>query len=123
MSVPVDYDGEDLEAISRQSGLGREEVIRIHGEPEYEVAFVGFMPGFAYLIGGDPRLEIPRRGDPRTEVPKGSVAIAGRYSAIYPMASPGGWNLLGRTTVEPFDPDRPDPALLRPGDRVRFEAL
>jgi KipI family sensor histidine kinase inhibitor len=123
VNVPVTYDGADLEEICRQTGLDRDAVIAVHSEVEYEVAFVGFMPGFAYLIGGDPRLAPKRRSSPRTQVPPGSVAVAGPYSAIYPMASPGGWNLLGRTTLEVFDPQRPYPALLRPGDRVRFEPL
>jgi KipI family sensor histidine kinase inhibitor len=123
VAVPVIYDGADLDEICRRTGLGRDALIRAHSEADYEVAFVGFMPGFAYLIGGDPRLEIPRRGTPRTRVPRQSVALAGPYSAIYPMDSPGGWNLLGRTTVEVFDPRRPEAALLRSGDRVRFEPI
>jgi KipI family sensor histidine kinase inhibitor len=123
VSVPVTYDGEDIEEVCRLSGLGRDALIRAHSGVEYTVAFVGFMPGFAYLIGGDPRLEIPRRSSPRTRVPQGAVAIAGPYSAVYPRASPGGWSLLGRTALGIFDPERPEPALLQPGDRVRFEPL
>lgn len=121
VTVPVIYDGADLEEIGQRSGLDREGVIHAHSESDYRVAFIGFMPGFAYLVGGDPRLKVPRRRIPRTRVPGGSVALAGPYSAIYPTSAPGGWSLLGHTSLEVFDLQRDDPTLLRPGDRVRFE--
>jgi len=97
-------------------------VVELHTAPEYTVAFVGFMPGFPYLVGGDRLLELPRLEVPRTEVPAGTVAVAAGYCGIYPRAAPGGWNLLGSTAVELFDPDRDPPALLTPGMRVRFVA-
>ena len=90
---------------------------------EYVVAFIGFAPGFAYLIGGDERLDVPRLPRPRERVPAGSVAIAGPYSGVYPRESPGGWRLLGRTSLALFDPERAAPALLVSGDRVRFTRL
>ena len=88
----------------------------------YTVAFGGFMPGFAYLVGLDPLLRVPRLDSPRERVPAGSVAIADEFSAVYPAATPGGWRLLGRCDVELFDVDRETPALLQPGTRVRFAA-
>jgi KipI family sensor histidine kinase inhibitor len=118
--IPVEYDGADLEVVSELSGLSVDEVISRHGAAEYTVAFLGFAPGFAYLVGGDGRLHVPRRDEPRQRVPAGSVAIAGPYSGIYPREAPGGWRLLGRTGLVLFDPDRRPPALLAPGDRVRF---
>ena len=89
----------------------------------YRVAMLGFMPGFAYLGDLPDELRLPRRDTPRTSVPAGSVAIAGRHTAVYPATTPGGWHLLGRTDVAPWDIDRDPPALLRPGDRVRFEPV
>lgn len=121
VTIPVTYDGEDLDEVARLSGLSVEEVITRHTGGVYDVGFIGFAPGFAYLTGLDPRLHLPRLDSPRTAVPAGSVAIAGPYAAVYPTASPGGWRLLGRTTVAVFDVEREPPALLRPGMRVRFE--
>jgi KipI family sensor histidine kinase inhibitor len=122
VEIPVAYDGPDLDHVARSTGLSREEVVSRHTAVEHRVAFLGFQPGFAYLIGGDEQLFVPRRDSPRTRVPGGTVAIAGPYSGVYPRDSPGGWQLLGTTTIAMFDPDRPDPALLAPGDRVRFVA-
>jgi KipI family sensor histidine kinase inhibitor len=116
--LEVVYDGADLDDVAGLTGLSVEEVVARHCAPEYAVAFIGFQPGFAYLLGGDPALEVPRRDEPRTRVPSGSVAIAGPYAGVYPRESPGGWRLLGRTEAVLFD-ERP---LLEPGDRVRFVA-
>ena len=120
VEIPVVYDGPDLEEVARLAGLSPEEVVERHTAAEQMVAFLGFAPGFAYLIGGDERLEVPRLAQPRTRVPAGSVAIAGPYSGVYPRESPGGWRLLGHTTLSLFDPGRESPALLAVGDLVRF---
>jgi 5-oxoprolinase (ATP-hydrolysing) subunit B len=95
----------------------------LHVAGAYVVAFVGFLPGFAYLDGLDARLHVPRRAQPRTRVPAGSVAIAGAQSGVYPFDSPGGWHVIGTTALRMFDPDREPAALLQPGDAVRFVAL
>lgn len=121
--IPVAYDGPDIAEVAVLARIDADEVVARHCAPIYTVAFLGFVPGFPYLVGGDPTLEVPRRSDPRVRVPAGSVAIAGPYSGIYPRESPGGWRLIGRTEVEPFDAERRPPALLAPGDRVRFVAL
>jgi KipI family sensor histidine kinase inhibitor len=118
--IPVVYDGADLEIVAGLTGLSLDEVVATHSRPEYTVAFLGFAPGFAYLLGGDARLEVPRLDEPRTRVPEGSVAIAGPYSGVYPREGPGGWRLLGTTDTVLFDPGREPPALLALGDRVRF---
>lgn len=97
-----------------------EDVVRLHVANEYTVAMLGFAPGFPYLLGLDPRLATPRLSTPRTHVAAGSVAIGGAQTGLYPRASPGGWNLIGRTDLVLFDPLRDPPALLAPGDRVRF---
>lgn len=121
--IDVVYDGPDLGVVADRSGLTVTEVIRRHSEQPYLCEFCGFAPGFAYLSGIDQALIGPRRDTPRPQVPAGSVAIAGPFTAIYPMASPGGWFLLGTTTSPLFQPDRHPPALITPGDRVRFRAL
>jgi KipI family sensor histidine kinase inhibitor len=121
--IPVLYDGADLDEVARLVDLSPEEVVDRHVAAEYVVAFIGFAPGFAYLIGGDGRLEVPRLPRPRERVPAGSVAIAGPYSGVYPRESPGGWRLIGRTSLALFDPKRTTPALLTSGDRVRFTRL
>jgi KipI family sensor histidine kinase inhibitor len=120
VEIPVTYDGEDLEEVAGLTGLDTDEVVRRHTEPEYTVAFLGFSPGFPYLVGLDPALEVPRRDTPRTSIPAGSVGLAGTQTGIYPTASPGGWQLIGRTDVTLFDPGRDPPALLGPGGRLRF---
>jgi len=120
IEIAVDYQGEDLDDVARLLGMRREEVIAAHTGHDYTVAFVGFAPGFAYLTGGDPRLDVPRRPTPRTRVPAGAVALAGTFSAVYPQASPGGWQILGTTTERMWDLQRATPALLQPGFRVRF---
>ena len=121
LALPVCYDGADLAHVAELTGLSPEAVVARHRSAEYLVAFVGFAPGFAYLTGGDPVLAVPRRAEPRTKVPAGSVALGGPYTAVYPGESPGGWQLIGRTTAVMFDPRREPPALLRPGMRVRIE--
>lgn len=118
--VDVRYDGEDLDDVARLTGLTPAEVVAAHTGTPWRVAFVGFAPGFAYLVGGDRRLAVPRLDSPRVRVPAGAVALAGRYSAVYPGPSPGGWRLLGVTDVTVFDADRDPPALLAPGTVVRF---
>lgn len=118
--LSVVYDGEDLAEVAGLTGLTVEEVVAVHAGPTYTVAFGGFMPGFAYLVGLDPRLRVPRRATPRERVPAGAVAIADEYSAVYPAATPGGWRLLGRCDAVLFDVARTPPALLPPGTRVRF---
>lgn len=120
LRVPVVYDGEDLDEVASLTGLSRAEVVARHSAGEYVVAYLGFSPGFGYLSGLDESLHVSRRDSPRTSVPAGSVAIAGPYGAIYPSASPGGWRLLGRTTLRMWDPGREPPSLLQPGTRVRF---
>nr|WP_269778714.1 urea amidolyase family protein [Microlunatus antarcticus] len=120
VEVPVCYDGADLDEVARLCGLDPAEVVRRHTAAPWTVAFTGFAPGFGYLSGGDPALDVPRRSEPRTAIPAGSVGLAGRFSGIYPRASPGGWQLIGRTGLALWDLRRADPALLAPGMRVRF---
>jgi KipI family sensor histidine kinase inhibitor len=120
VEIPVIYDGPDLDDVARLTGLSPEEVVSRHTGAEHRAAFLGFQPGFAYLIGGDERLHVPRLDEPRVRVPGGSVAIAGPYAGVYPRESPGGWRLLGSTATVMFDPSREEPALLAPGDRIRF---
>lgn len=123
VTVPVHYDGPDIEAIAALAGIGPEELPEVHSTPTYQAAFVGFSPGFAYLLGGDPRLAVPRRTDPRVRVAKGSVAIAAGYTAIYPSDGPGGWHIIGHTDLRVFDTDRESPLLIEPGTRVIFERV
>ncbi|MBM6399238.1 allophanate hydrolase subunit 1 [Phycicoccus sp. MQZ13P-5] len=120
VTVPVRYDGEDLDEVADRTGLSVAEVVAAHTGTGWRVAFGGFAPGFAYLVGGDPRLRVPRRSSPRASVPAGSVGLAGEFSGVYPRSSPGGWQLLGRTDVVLWDERRDPPALLRPGSVVRF---
>ena len=123
LDIPVCYGGElgpDLADVAARIGATEEEVIHLHASREYRVYVVGFVPGFPYMGVVDDRLALPRRSTPRTKVPAGSVAIAAGQTGIYPTETPGGWHLLGRTPVRPFDPARAEAVLLRPGDRVRF---
>jgi KipI family sensor histidine kinase inhibitor len=120
--IPVVYDGPDLEAVSAVLGLDVAKIVEIHTKPIYRVFFVGFVPGWGYLGPLPEQLELPRRQVPRTKVPAGSVAIAGRQTGIYPLATPGGWHLIGRTSVKLFLPDSDPPSLFRAGDRVKFFA-
>ena len=122
VTIDVVYDGEDLAAVGELTGLGADGVVRFHTGQAWTAAFAGFAPGFFYCVGEDGP-DVPRRGTPRTAVPAGSVALAGRFSAVYPRSSPGGWQLIGRSAARMFDLDREDPALLRPGDRVRYRPV
>ncbi|MQY31397.1 5-oxoprolinase subunit B family protein [Nocardia aurantia] len=118
--IPVHYDGADLTDAARLLGISVPELIARHTGCEWHCAFVGFAPGFGYLEAPRANLTVPRRDQSRTAVPAGSVALAGGYSAVYPRRSPGGWQLIGRADTVLWDLTRPDPALLRPGSRVRF---
>lgn len=120
LELPVRYDGADLAGVAEHLAMGTEELIGLHSAAEYTVRFCGFSPGFGYLSGLDPRLQLPRLATPRPSVPAGSVAIADEFTGVYPRATPGGWRLLGRTGVALFDLNRQPPALLTPGTRVRF---
>jgi KipI family sensor histidine kinase inhibitor len=119
--IPVRYDGRDLEAVAEAAGLAVDQVIELHSQADYLVAFMGFAPGFAYMTGADPRLHLPRRREPRARVPAGAVAIASTYTAVYPTDAPGGWHLLGHTDAVLFDAAGDPPALLEAGVRVVFE--
>ncbi len=121
--IEVVYDGEDLGEVARLTGLDEDEVVRAHTGQTWTVGFVGFAPGFGYLTGEDSRLHVPRRSDPRVRVPAGAVGLAGVFSGIYPRESPGGWQLIGRTALQVWDLGRDPPALLQPGNRVRFVAV
>ena len=126
IEIPVCYGGEcgaDLETVARHAGLSPDEVVARHVAARYQVAMLGFAPGFAYLLGLDPALHVPRRAEPRTRVPPGSVAIGGAQTGIYPRELPGGWQLIGRTPRVLFDAARERPALLAAGDEVRFVAM
>jgi KipI family sensor histidine kinase inhibitor len=120
VEVPVRYDGPDLSDVAELTGLSVREVVAAHTGSPWRVAFGGFAPGFAYLVGGDERLRVPRRASSRTTVPAGSVGLAGEFSGVYPRASPGGWQLIGTTDLPMWDLERDPPALLRPGVEVRF---
>lgn len=122
VEIPVVYDGPDLDDVARHTGLSVDEVVAAHTGRPWTAAFGGFAPGFAYLVGGDDRLAVPRRDSARSRVPAGSVALAGAMSAVYPSESPGGWQLVGRTTAPMWDLDRDPAALVAPGDTVRFVA-
>jgi inhibitor of KinA len=126
VDIPVCYGGDfgpDLDAVSFHTGLSTEEVVTIHGEPDYLVYMIGFAPGFPYLGGMSERLASPRRESPRARIPPGSVGIAGSQTGVYPIETPGGWQLIGRTPLRLFRPERDEPSLLRTGDRVRFQAI
>jgi inhibitor of KinA len=120
--IPVVYDGPDLAEVAEAAGLPVPEVIALHTRPIYRVFLVGFVPGWAYLGPLPEQLELPRLPVPRTLVPAGSVAIAGRQTGVYPLPVPGGWQLIGRTSVKLFLPDSDPPCLFRAGDRVKFFA-
>ena len=123
VEIGVHYDGDDLVEVGRMVGLTVAEVIAAHTGQEWLVAFSGFAPGFGYLRGAAGDLVVPRRDEPRVRVPAGAVALAAGYTGVYPRASPGGWQLIGRTEARLWDVDRDPPALLRPGVRVRFREL
>nr|WP_090344532.1 allophanate hydrolase subunit 1 [Mycolicibacterium malmesburyense]CRL76112.1 allophanate hydrolase subunit 1 [Mycolicibacterium malmesburyense] len=126
LTIDVVYDGPDLDEVARLTGLSRDEVIAAHTGSLWRVGFGGFAPGFAYLVGGDRRLEVPRRSEPRTKVPAGSVGLAGEFSGVYPRESPGGWQLIGRTSKQQpalWDIKRDNPALLTSGMWIQFRAV
>ena len=126
IEVPVCYGGEfgpDLAHVAAFAGCAEAEVVERHTRRDYRVYMVGFLPGFAYLAEVDPQIAAPRRTSPRITVPEGSVAIAGGQTGIYPSASPGGWNIIGRTAVKLYDAARTEPFLLRTGDCVRFRSV
>ncbi len=123
VEVPVRYDGEDLDEVAELTGWGRAGVVERHTGTTWTVAFGGFAPGFGYLVADEGEWDVPRRSSPRSRVPAGSVGLAGEFSGVYPRSSPGGWQLIGRTDLTLFDVDRDRPALLRPGVRVRFQAV
>lgn len=120
VEIPVVYDGPDLADVAELHGLTPAQAAELHASALYEVGFLGFLPGFAYLTGLPESLATPRLEAPRTLVPAGSVGIGGRYTAVYPVATPGGWRLIGRTPEQMFRLDRPGYSLLHIGDRVRF---
>ncbi|MDX6298422.1 MAG: hypothetical protein QOI51_2279 [Nocardioidaceae bacterium] len=122
VTIDVTYDGADLDVVARVWACSREAVVTRHTRTMFLVAFCGFVPGFAYCVAAEPFPEVPRREVPRERVPGGSVALAGEYCGVYPTATPGGWQLVGATSARLFDADRPEPALLSPGDRLRFRA-
>ncbi|MGE2713013.1 5-oxoprolinase subunit B family protein [Mycolicibacterium litorale] len=121
--IDVVYDGADLAEVARLTGLEPDQVVAAHTGTLWRVGFGGFAPGFAYLVGGDERLQVPRRDEPRTKVPAGSVGLAGEFSGVYPRESPGGWQLIGHTDAALWDVDRENPALLTPGAWVEFRAV
>ncbi len=123
VEIPVVYGGEegpDLDFVARHNNLSAEEVVRIHTSHDYPVFLMGFTPGFPYLGGLDPAIAAPRLSTPRSRVPAGSVGIAGAQTGVYPLESPGGWRIIGRTLLRLFDLQREAPFLLAPGDQVRF---
>ena len=120
IEIPVTYDGMDLAEVAKFTGLSQARIVELHASAEFTVAFCGFAPGFAYLTGLPAELHVPRLATPRTSVPAGSVAIAAEFAGVYPRTSPGGWRILGTTDVTLFDETQTPPALLTPGDRVRF---
>ncbi|MGW4482265.1 5-oxoprolinase subunit PxpB [Amycolatopsis sp. NPDC004368] len=123
VTLEVTYDGEDLQLVADEAGVSVAEVISLHTEAEYTVAFTGFAPGFGYLTGLPDALRQPRLESPRTKVPAGSVGIGGEFTGVYPRESPGGWRLLGHTDATLFDPAAERPVLFAPGDRVRFRSV
>ena len=126
VEIPVCYDPEfalDLEHVARHAHISPGELVDLHSTADYRVHCLGFTPGFPYLAGLPKKLATPRRATPRKEIPGGSVAIGGAQAGIYPLRSPGGWNLIGRTPLRLFDPEKDPPAVLRAGDRVRFRAI
>lgn len=122
-TIPVRYDGVDLPSVAEQTSLTPREIIDLHAARTYTVDLLGFAPGWAYLSELDPRLQIPRRSQPRPRVAAGSVAIAANQTGVYPLDTPGGWHIIGRTDAVMFDAQRDPPALFNPGDTVRFERV
>jgi inhibitor of KinA len=126
VEIPVCYHPDfapDIDDVARHAQMSKEQVVAIHSTAAYRVACVGFVPGFPFLAGLPKKLATPRRDTPRKEIPTGSVGIGGTQTGIYPLRSPGGWNLIGRTPLKLFDPVKNPPTLVSPGDRVRFRAI
>lgn len=121
--IPVWYDGPDLDDVAKHTGLDRYTIVHLHTEPVYRVYMIGFVPGFPYLGGMDKRLATPRRETPRLRIAAGSVGIAGEQTGVYPMETPGGWQIIGQTPLNLFDMTREQPSFLALGDRLRFEAI
>ena len=120
LQVPCCYDGPDLDGMTALTGLSREEIIAIHSGVDYKIYMMGFLPGFVYLGGLDKRICVPRLETPRTRIEPGSVGIGGSQTGVYPVASPGGWRVLGRTYLKFYDPHRAEPILCRAGQYIRF---
>jgi len=126
VEIPVCYDPEfapDLDEVARHAKISTEQVVELHSTADYRVACIGFVPGFPFMAGLPKEIATPRRSYPRKEIPFGAVGIGGAQTGIYPLRSPGGWNLIGRTPLNLFDPTKDPPVLLRAGDRVRFRAI
>jgi KipI family sensor histidine kinase inhibitor len=123
VTIDVDYSGPDLDDVARMLGFPASEVVRMHSESVWQVAFTGFAPGFGYLVTDNQRLAVPRRDSPRTSVPAGSVGLAGEFSGVYPRSSPGGWQIIGATDATLWNPSASSPALLIPGRSVRFRSI
>jgi len=126
VEIPVCYDPEfapDLDEVAQHAQISAKEVVELHSAADYRVACIGFVPGFPFMSGLPKKVATPRRDTPRKEIPSGSVGIGGAQTGIYPLRSPGGWNLIGRTPLKLFDPTKNPPVLLRAGDRVRFRAI
>ena len=124
--IPVCYEGEfapDLKDVAEHAGMSEDEVIRIHTGTDYLIYMLGFLPGFPYLGGLDERIHTPRLSSPRTRIPAGAVGIGGEQTGIYPLASPGGWRLIGQTPIKPYDPERAEPILYKAGDYIRFKPV
>lgn len=123
IEIPVHYNGADLEEVLAHCQLSKSELVRLHTAPTYRIFMMGFLPGFAYMGGMDKRLIIPRKNKPRTTVPAGSVGIGGEQTGVYPLDSPGGWQLIGTTEMQLFLPNKEDVTLLQQGDYVRFVGI
>lgn len=126
LHIPCCYGGHfgpDMDFAVRHTGLSKDEIIALHSAPVYKVFMLGFLPGFVYLGGLDPRLELPRLKSPRLAIPRGAVGIGGKQTGVYPIQSPGGWQLLGATPLDFYDPKRAEPILCRAGDRIVFEPI
>ncbi|MFZ0915891.1 MAG: 5-oxoprolinase subunit PxpB [Candidatus Udaeobacter sp.] len=126
VEIPVCYDPEfapDLDEVARHAQISTEQVVDLHSGADYRVACIGFVPGFPFMAGLPKKIATPRRSNPRKEIPPGAVGIGGAQTGIYPLRSPGGWNLIGRTPLKLFDPTKDPPVLFRAGDRARFRAI
>jgi len=126
VEIPVCYDPQfapDLDEVARHAQISTKEVVDLHSAADYRVACIGFVPGFPFMAGLPKKIATPRRSNPRKEIPPGAVGIGGAQTGIYPLRSPGGWNLIGRTPLKLFDPTKDPPVLLRAGDRVHFRAI